>query len=324
MNDRADLERRAEGGVIGGVRILVGLMWLANLHWKVPPDFGADNGSGLYKYADSVSRHSTFALYGWINDHIILQHFTFFGWVTVITETCLAALLLIGYRTRIVALVGAAMATLIFFSVIYYDRADEWSWSYFLMIGIHLLLAAVSAGDHVGLDGVLAEPPDRSRGALRVVGGVATIVGVLGLFVARSVDFAGRQVALLGSDGGFVDEGKITRRWELKFLWFNPLWALLTIAGGVLLIVGYRQLAAAWAGVAMFGAMAVVVFASETFAYVRDDGGTPRIGTASNAAFWAAMALAGGLLAGRVAGIGRTHESLTVDAVPTTGDAPHG
>ena len=56
------------------------------------------------------------------------------------------------------------------------------------------------------------------------------VIGLLGLFVARSVDFASRQAALLGSDAGFIDGDRLVRRWELKFLWFNPLWALLTIA----------------------------------------------------------------------------------------------
>lgn len=298
--DRVALERRAEGATIGGVRIVVGLMWLANLHWKVPPHFGEDNGGGLYKYAAATLRHSPFAPYRWITEHIIVENFVLFGWVTVVAETALAALLLIGYRTRIVALVGAAMSTLIFFSVIYYDRADEWSWSYFLMIGVHLLLAAVSAGKHVGVDGVLAESAVHSGTALRVLGWVAGLVGVVGLVVARSVDFAGRQVALLGSDAGFTDEGRVTRRWELKLLWFNPMWALLTIAGAALLVVGVRRIAVAWVGIALFGTMAVVVFASETFMYDRDDGSLQRIGTASNTAFWAALALAGALFARRL------------------------
>lgn len=301
MTRRLALERRAETATVGGVRILVGLLWLANLHWKVPPHFGQDNGGGLYKYVAGTLRHSTFAPYQWLTEHIVAENFTVFAWITLSTETVLATLLLIGYRTRVVALVGAAMSTSIFLSVLYYDRADEWSWGYLLMIGVHLLLAAVSAGNAAGVDGVLTSPPETSGRALRVLGIVAGAVGLLGLVVARSVDFAGRQVALLGSDAGFVSDGTVTRRWELKFLWFNPLWALLTIAGAVLLVVGAHRIAVAWAGVALFATMAIVVFASETFLYVRDDDRLQRIGTASNAAFWAALALAGALCARRAA-----------------------
>jgi hypothetical protein len=61
VKQRAEkLDRQASGFVIGGVRILAGLLWLANIHWKVPGDFGEDNGGGLYKYSASTLRHATF------------------------------------------------------------------------------------------------------------------------------------------------------------------------------------------------------------------------------------------------------------------------
>ncbi len=217
--------------VIAGVRITVGLMWLANLHWKVPPHFGEDTGGGLYKYTASVSRHSPFAPFTWVVEQVILPNFQLFGWITLLTELLLAMLLLAGYRTRWVALAGAAMSVPILLSTVYYDRADEWSWSYFMMIALHLILFATDAGKAHGLDGVLADPdPRRAERAIRVAGVVALVVGVIGLWVARDVGFAGSKVALLGSDAGFVgDDGKLVRRWELKMMWFNPMWALLTV-----------------------------------------------------------------------------------------------
>lgn len=295
------VDARAASGVIGGVRIAAGLLWLANLHWKVPPSFGEDTGGGLYKYSESVTRNSPFAPFTWVTEEIILPNFSFFGWVILISETLIAMMLLIGYRTRIVALAGAALSVPILLSVIYYDRADEWSWAYFMMIGLHLVLSATDAGRHFGLDGVLRREGGSARRALPVVGSIATVVGALGLFVARSVSFAGSEAALLGSDAGFAnDNGGITRRWELKFVWFNPLWALLTIAFGVALILGARYVAAAYAGVAGFAVIAVVVFATRTFDYARDDGQSQVVSTASNAALWGAFALAGALLAYRL------------------------
>ena len=249
---------RAEGWAIGSVRVLVGLMWLANIHWKVPPDFGKDGGGGLYKYSASGLRHSPFALFGWVNEHVVLENFGFFGWFTLLSEIGLAALLIVGYKTRWVALAGAGMAVPIMLSVLYYDRADEWSWSYLLMIGVHLLLWATAAGDHLGLDGVLRRGSRDAQRSLTVLGSITAIVGLLGLFVARSVDFAGRGAALLGSDAGFVDGDKVVRRWELKFLWFNPLWALLTLVAAGLLIAGARRLILARAGAALLAALAIV------------------------------------------------------------------
>ena len=228
-----------------------------------------------------------------MTEQIILPNFQFFGWFTIIVETILAALLLVGYRTKIVSLLGAAMTIPIMLSVIYYDGADEWSWAYILMFSAHIMLWASDSGAHFGVDGVLRRGPSDARRALMSIGVITTVVGVAGLFVARSVSFAGSEVALLGSDAGFVDaDGNLVRRWELKFLWFNPMWALLTIACGVLLIVAVKQVwAARVAGIGLLG-LAVVVFATRTFDYVRVDGSIQLIGTASNAALWGGFGLA--------------------------------
>jgi len=293
MQQRASvLDERLRGGVLGSARIAVGLMWLANLHWKVPPNFGEATGSGLYKYSASVSRNSTFAPFTWVTEEIVLPNFAVFGWFTVIVETVLAVLLIVGYRTKLAALAGAAMTIPIFLSVVYYDRADEWSWAYFLMFAAHLLIYASAAGEHLGLDGVLRRGGRAPKHAIRAVGIVATVVGLLGLYVARSIDFAGKQVALLGSDAGFInDQGDLTRRWELKFVWFNPLWAVLTIALGALAIAAMRLRWAGRVAGAGFAVIALVIFAMQSFDYARDDGALQKVGTAANAAVWASFAL---------------------------------
>jgi thiosulfate dehydrogenase (quinone) large subunit len=297
LNARFDaVAEQAAAPILGVARIGVGLMWLANIHWKVPGSFGADTGGGLYKYSASVSRHSTFAPFTWLTEEIILPNFRFFGWFTLISEITLAALLLIGYKTRLVALAGAMMAVPIMLSVLYYDKADEWSWSYLLMIFVHLALFAANAGQHLGVDGVLARKASALR-ALTSIGIVTTVIGVAGLFVSRSVDFASRKAALLGSDAGFIKaDGSIARRWELKFLWFNPLWALLTIVCGVLIVVGAKKTVAAWAGSAGLAAMAVAVFVQQRFDYLRDDDSVQKVATGSNVAVWAGLAIATALI----------------------------
>ena len=278
--------------MLGAARIIVGLMWLANLHWKVPPGFGEASGGGLYKYSASVLRNSPFGPFTWLTEQIILPNFAFFGWVTVIGETVLAVLLLVGYRTKLAGLAGAAMTVPIFLSVIYYDRADEWSWAYFLMFAAHLFVYASDAGAHLGLDGVIRRGGSASALAIRSTGGVAAAIGLLGLYVARSVDFAGTQVALLGSDAGFVDEaGELVRRWELKFMWFNPLWAILTIVLGALALSAARLPWAARVAGTAFAVLAAVILAMQNFDYVRDDGGVQSVGTSANAAVWASFAV---------------------------------
>lgn len=298
------MQERAQGYTIGGVRILAGLLWLANLHWKVPTDFGQNNAGGLYKYVAAGAENAPFGPYRWVLNELVLPNFQVFGWFTLISETIVAALLLIGYRSRLVALAGAAMAVPIGLSVLYFPNADEWAWSYLLMIGLHLLLWAVPSGDHLGADGVLAGPPDRSNRALRSAGIVAVVVGLLGLIVARSIDFSGRAVALLGSDAGFTNaDGGVTRRWELKFLFFNPLWAVLTIVFGALLILGSRKVVLAYAAAAGFAGLAAVVFFQQTFNYQRDDDVVQKIATGTNVAFWGGFALAAALFARRASAV---------------------
>jgi uncharacterized membrane protein YphA (DoxX/SURF4 family) len=293
----ARLDERLRGAAMGAARITVGLMWLANVHWKVPPDFGQSNGGGLYKYSESVTRNSPFAPFTWVTEEIILPNFRFFGWFTLVVEIALAALLIVGYRTKLVAVAGAAMSVPIMLSVIYYDRADEWSWSYLLMIAAHLALWAGDAGNHLGVDGVLRRGGTAARRALTALGGVTVAIGLLGLFVGRSMSFAGSEVALLGSDAGFVgDDGRLVRRWELKLMWFNPLWALVTLAAGVLMVAAVRQRWAARAGAAVLAFAAVAVFAARTFDYVRDDDAVQVISTGANVAVWCGLAVAAVLI----------------------------
>ncbi len=288
-----ELDGRCRGPALGLARITVGLVWLANLHWKVPNDFGEASGGGLYKYSLSVTRNSPFAPFTWITEEVILPNFAFFGWFTLVAETALALLLIIGYRTKLAALAGAAFSIPIMLSVLYYDRADEWSWAYILMIAAHVMVWASDAGGHLGVDGVLRRDAGAARRGIVVIGIITTLIGLAGLFVGRSMSFAGRRVALLGSDAGFVnDDGNLVRRWELKFLWFNPLWAILTIVAGLLLIMAVRQLwLARVAGISLV-ILAIVVFTTRTFDYVRDDDAVQRISTSSNAAVWGGIGLA--------------------------------
>lgn len=296
-----ELSDRSRGGTIGGVRILAGLLWLANVHWKVPTRFGEGTNSGLYKYIAAGAENAPLAPYRWVLREIVLPNFQLFGWITLLSETVVATLLIIGYRTRLAAFAGALMAVPIGLSVIYYPRADEWAWAYFMMIGLHLLLWAVPAGEHFGLDGALRASGAQLRKSLHVFGICTVVIGVAGLVVARSIDFAGEAAALLGSDSGFRNaDGGITRRWELKFLWFNPLWALLTIGLGVLVLAGSRRAKVAYGAAAGLALMAVVALVQQTFDYVRDDGSVQVVATASNAAFWGGVALATALLARRL------------------------
>ena len=277
------MDTRTRYFVMASARIAAGLLWLANLHWKVAPNFGEDTGGGLYKYTRSAVDTPVWGVWKSITEDLILPNYHLFGWIVIITDGALAALLLIGYRTRLVALVGAFNAIPIFLSVAY--RENEWPWSYALIFFLHLMLFAIPPGEHAPrIDQALAGPRTARDRAFVVLGGVAVVIGSIGWFLARDLDFASKQVALFGY-----------AKMELKLLWFNGLGAVLTIAFGVALIAAARVRIAGLVAAIGFGVMALVALLQENWNNV-SVGPPPIIGTGSNAAFWAMFAVGGGVM----------------------------
>lgn len=277
------MDTRTRYFVMAAARIAAGLLWLANLHWKVAPNFGEDTKGGLYKYTRSAVDSPVWGVWKSITEHVILPNFHLFGWIVILTDGTIAALLLIGYRTRLVALIGAFNAIPIFLSVAYRD--NEWPWSYALIFFLHLMLYAVPPGEHAPrIDMALAGPRSARDRAFVVLGTIAVVVGAIGWFLARNVDFATRQVALFGF-----------AKMELKLLWFNGLAAVLTIAFGVTLIVAARIRIVGLVAAIGFAVMALVALLQENWSNL--SAGAPAvIGTSPNSAFWAMFAVGGGVM----------------------------
>jgi len=270
---------RGNNLVFGAVRIVAGLLWLANLEWKRPPDFGRDLKNGLYKYVDGAVAHRVFPPWSWIVEHIVLKQYRLFGWTTLLLESALAALLLLGLWTRPVALLGALNSLVIGLSVLYYP--NEWPWSYYLMIALHVVLFATSAGRFVGLDGVRRAGDEARRRAVVVLGVVAVVVGIVSLLIVSSRGFTARQGKLVGWSRG-----------ELKLLWFNPFSALLTAALGAITVlsVRLRRTSLALFAAAGFAVMALQVLVQWRYGKGNWTGGVLG-GTGANFAFWAMFAI---------------------------------
>ena len=270
---------RIDRSAIAAVRIVAGLLWLANLEWKRPPDFGRHLKNGLYKYVDGAVAHRVFAPWSWIVEHVVLKQYTLFGWSTLLLESMLAALLLLGLWTRPVALVGVANSVAIGLSVLHYP--NEWPWSYYLMIALHLLLFATAAGRVGGIDGVRRRGDAARDRAVTVLGLVAVVVGLVSLVLVSGRSFTAHQGKLVGWAGG-----------EAKLLWFNPLSALLTALLGAVavLAVRLRRPELRWVAAAGFGLMALQVLVQWRY---RDGNWTGGVfgGTGSNFAFWAMFAI---------------------------------
>jgi DoxX len=278
---------RINSALIGLTRIVVGVLWLANLEWKRPTSFGQARGNGLYKYVNAAVDPKTevFAPYSWLVRHVVIPNYSAFGWMTLLLESTLAVLLILGLWTRPAALLGAGLSVSILLSVLYYP--NEWPWAYFLMIAAHLLVFATDAGAHLGFDGLI-----RSGNRMRAQIPLAlfgVLIGFGGLFVSRNKAFSATQGALLG-----------VARWEIKTFWFNRLSSILTLALAFALIAGIaaQQKILLWIAAGGFTLMALQVLVQwrELPRNLEDPGAPSWTGgvlgsTGATFAFWALMAI---------------------------------
>jgi len=90
--------------------MLAGLLWLYNVAWKPPPDFGRDREGLLYGYVVDAIEHPMFPPFTWVMQHLLEPAFIPFEWGVLVVESALAALLLTGTYTRPAALLGIARA----------------------------------------------------------------------------------------------------------------------------------------------------------------------------------------------------------------------
>jgi len=144
---------RATRAVLAAVRIAVGLMWLQNVNWKRPPDFGQAAENGLYQYTAYAVEYPVLGAFSWLVENVIFPNFALFGWGVLIAEFCLGAFLLVGFLTRFWAAIGILQTIAITLSVL--NAPAEWQWSYYLMFAAQFVILATAAGRIAGVDGLL-------------------------------------------------------------------------------------------------------------------------------------------------------------------------
>ncbi len=223
------------------VRVLLGLMWAYNVAWKRAPDFGQEAGNGLYKFTKYAVDYPVFPPYSWIVEHLVLPHISVFGWGVLAVETALAVLLLTGTYVRLACLLGIAESLAIGLSVAY--APHEWPWSYWLMIGAHLLLLVSSGGRVLAVDAVRAGLVDGRR--LATVWGVgAALVGLYSVATSFGDPLAASGTGLRSSN------------LSMSLGNYNLLGGAVLVVCGVLLVLGGRGVTAAAASAAGLGLLA--------------------------------------------------------------------
>jgi uncharacterized membrane protein YphA (DoxX/SURF4 family) len=172
---------RASGIGLAVLRIIAGLLWLAHVWWKVPPDFGESRRTGLWFWTHLAVDHPVFPPYSWLVEHVVLPNFTAFGWLVLVVETLLPVLLLTGTAVRLAALIGIGQSLAIGMSVA--EAPNEWPWAYAMMIGIHVVLLLGPSALYASVDAVRAARATGNAApvARRLLGGWGAILALIAI-----------------------------------------------------------------------------------------------------------------------------------------------
>lgn len=134
---------------LAGLRIFTGVLWLANLSWKLPPDFGGDDPEGL-SYSFELAEQD--AVFGFLRDFmsdVVIPNFTLFGWLVFLAELAAGALLVTGVLTRIGGLIGTLQALIITLLVV--QAPSEWFWTYAMLIVLNLVCLVAVTDERLSL-----------------------------------------------------------------------------------------------------------------------------------------------------------------------------
>jgi len=96
--------------VLAAARIGLGLYWLYEQHWKLPPDFGLHQPRGLmFSFQQSI-QYPTVGIYRTFLQQVVAPHFHLFGWLVFLGETVIGLLLTLGLFSELAALLGTLQA----------------------------------------------------------------------------------------------------------------------------------------------------------------------------------------------------------------------
>jgi uncharacterized membrane protein YphA (DoxX/SURF4 family) len=143
-------DARRVGLVLAGLRIFVGIVWIANLSWKLPPDFGRHDARGLLYSFELAKRWAVVGPLRHFVGSVVIPHFTLFGWLVFGIELIAGVLLLLGLMTRLGALLGTAESVAILLLV---GRApSEWFWGYAMFALLNVLPLLAPADTRLSVD----------------------------------------------------------------------------------------------------------------------------------------------------------------------------
>jgi thiosulfate dehydrogenase (quinone) large subunit len=176
-------EQRLQRAVMLLARLGLGLLFLTQLSWKMPPTFGcgADfaftsaNADGSLKrtrgLCDWIGVESVYAnrdrpvlginirplaqLNGVFIDNVVKPNIRWFGYLIFGSEALIATTMFLGLFSRLGALVAIGMSAQLLVGLAGIPNPFEWEWSYILMLLLSIVVFGLVPGRILGLDTLL-------------------------------------------------------------------------------------------------------------------------------------------------------------------------
>ncbi len=143
-------ERDRIAWVFVSLRVFMGVLWLSNLSWKLPPDFGRNDPRGLMYSFRQAEHYALSEPLRRFMAHVVIPHFTLFGWQVFLVELVAGVLLLLGWHTRVGAVIGLLQAIAI--TVLTVRAPNQWFWGFALFIAVSLVLVVVPCNMRFSVD----------------------------------------------------------------------------------------------------------------------------------------------------------------------------
>ena len=140
-------------GALSAFRIALGLYWLYEQHWKLPPDFGLHDPRGLMFAFQQSIQYPTVNLYRAFLQTLVVPHFHLFGWLIGFTEVAIGASLVLGAMTRAGALLSVLQAVNL---LIAQGGTPEGPWIYVALLAASIFVLFTPSNRRFSIDSWIA------------------------------------------------------------------------------------------------------------------------------------------------------------------------
>lgn len=134
-------------------RMLVGTMWLQGSLWKLPLPVSG----GFQYWTSQLAEHSAFGAHAALIRDVFLPHIALLDPAVYVTETLLAASLMLGFAVRLSGLVAILFMLNLWVGL--YRAGAEWPWNYVFIMLTHAFFVLDRAGRSLGLDALIRRSP---------------------------------------------------------------------------------------------------------------------------------------------------------------------